>query len=260
MRAVNPAPREENPDGYTDFANEYGVKMTCIPSASRPGWPAGSSHWKCTLTKGRKRMTVDYSMGSAHKGDPDIGDVLEALASDSRTADFNSTREFMREFGYEFGYENEKEAAKIFRDVRKNRNKLVHLLGEWDANKLIYEVREENPTILPHRQGNPPWLDTDEYPKGWTALGAFIGSALGLIPGAALGSGLLAGIGSITGGAAGGHYMAPDDRKNRGAFGGGMGGFIFGPLGAAIGGAIGGRKPDKRNRNPASTLKNKLLR
>lgn len=96
--------------------------------------------------------------------------------------------------------------------------------------------------------------------KNGAGLGAFIGSlggvaANGLIMamGAPVGLSLPLGIAlSATGGALGGQYAAPSDRKRRGAEGGGIGG-VFGPIGAAIGGYIGGTKADK-HKNPASAV------
>ena len=102
-----------------------------------------------------------------------------------------------------------------------------------------------------------------EDPVLMTALGAAAGAFLGAVPGALVGSAGMAWIGGIVGGAVGGHTTAPADRKGRGAWGGGIGASVFGPVGAAAGGALAGRKPGKRN-NPdeheAKKLKNRLLK
>lgn len=101
---------------------------------------------------------------------------------------------------------------------------------------------------------NPPaGLDTSAHPKSWAALGGFLGSSVGMIPGmalmsagpvgAAVGVGLL-GVGSAVGGFAGARYMAPQDRAANAGLGGGIGGLFF-PVGAAIGGAIGAARPDQ---------------
>jgi hypothetical protein len=105
-----------------------------------------------------------------------------------------------------------------------------------------------NPMLTPMALERNP-LDTSKYPKTYTAVGAFVGSALGTIPGALVMrssrpvGGALAVAGSVIGGAVGGYLLAPADRKSRGAIGGAIGG-IIGPLTAGIGGAIGGRKAD----------------
>lgn len=90
-----------------------------------------------------------------------------------------------------------------------------------------------------------------------TGAGAGLGSLAGAMGGYLVGS---PGLGSIVGGALGGYAAAPDDRKGRGAWGGGIGG-VFTPVGAVAGGALAGRKPD-RKKNPKSVqaLKNKLLK
>jgi hypothetical protein len=109
-------------------------------------------------------------------------------------------------------------------------------------------AQEQNPRR--RRRRNP------RRKKNGAGLGAFVGSLAGVATeGVLVAIGLPTGITvplgvalSVAGGALGGHYAAPADRKERGATGGGIGG-VFGPLGAALGGYIGGRKPDRRS-NP----------
>lgn len=84
---------------------------------------------------------------------------------------------------------------------------------------------------------NPAAVD----PVVRTAAGAGLGSLAGVILGSFVGG---PGLGSIVGGALGGYAAAPEDRKSRGAWGGGIGGALT-PIGAVAGGAIAGRKPSK---------------
>ena len=88
--------------------------------------------------------------------------------------------------------------------------------------------------------------------KNHSGLGAFIGSAIGSTPGAALKWFPLALVGSIAGGGIGGALGAKADRKKRGAIGGALGGTL-GAIGAAIGGYVAGKKPDAKKKNPAAT-------
>lgn len=63
-----------------------GVRMTSkrVPSRTlAEQWSADASHWRVTIKRNGKRMTVSYSMGSAHTGSPDECDVLNCLLSDA---------------------------------------------------------------------------------------------------------------------------------------------------------------------------------
>lgn len=95
----------------------------------------------------------------------------------------------------------------------------------------------------------------EDEPVLGTATGAGVGSLIGAGAGWMVGA---PGVGSIAGGAIGGYAMAPEDRKKRGAWGGGIGG-AFTPIGAAAGGAIAGRKPDRKN-NPEEVKKVRKLK
>lgn len=79
---------------------------------------------------------------------------------------------------------------------------------------------------------------------GW---GAFLGSLAGVVLAAITWSPLGLAL-SMVGGALGGHYGAPPDRRKRGAVGGAIGGAV-GPLFAGLGGYLGGRHPDRKH-NP----------
>jgi len=90
-----------------------------------------------------------------------------------------------------------------------------------------------------------------------SGLGAFIGSIIGGIPGhllMALGAkgfgAVVTWVGWAGGAALGGYYGAKDDRKRRGAIGGGLGGVFLGPIGAALGGYLAGFSPDSKKSNP----------
>jgi hypothetical protein len=119
--------------------------------------------------------------------------------------------------------------------------------GDIDTYAKPLEEREDNPFS---------WAD--EYQKSAGALGAALGSLVGVAL-AVLTAPQIAGILSVAGGGLGGYYGVSEDRQVRGAWGGSIGG-MFGPVGAAIGGAIAGRKPGKKRSHNPKELKRKLLR
>ena len=71
---------------YADFAKREGITMTVEPWHENPNMPdwRDADHYRLTFKRGRKRMTVYYSMGYGHNGrHPETGDVLETLWLDA---------------------------------------------------------------------------------------------------------------------------------------------------------------------------------
>lgn len=75
------------------------------PNMADDEWARSALHYKVTLRRrtatGKKRtMTLFFSLGSAHKSEPKLQDVLDSLLSDSGTPDF-SFEEWCAEYGYD---------------------------------------------------------------------------------------------------------------------------------------------------------------
>lgn len=222
-----------NPD-YQDFARRHGIKIKCKHLKTRPdieGWPEGSSHWDCTLRRGKKSMKVIFSMGPALQGPPDVADVLYAIAADAGIYESSRSQE---EMASDFDMEP-KEAARVWKSIEQQTARLQRLLGDDAAlyEELLYET-EENPVVNP------------VSPRMRAALYAGAGSILGMILGGALAGGAGAWIGSMAGGAAGGYTGASDGEELGGAIGGAAGGALF-PIGAAAGAYIGTYEGRERN-------------
>lgn len=67
----------------------------------REGWDATASHWHVTVRRNGKRFSVEYSMGSAHTGEPDLCDVLNAVLRDAECyANASSVDDFAEDYGY----------------------------------------------------------------------------------------------------------------------------------------------------------------
>lgn len=102
------------------------VTCTSAPAAPRPGWPEGASHWTVTLRMARRRMTVAYSMGSAHRGEPDCADVLACVASDASSAD-----QPFESWASDLGYDTDsREAERTWKACREARAKLIRFAGD----------------------------------------------------------------------------------------------------------------------------------
>lgn len=146
-----------------EFVVKHGIRATHERAASNPNmaddeWSRGARHWRVTLYRDRKSMTVHFSQGSAHTDPPDAADVLNALALNSSGVE--NTRDlddFAAEFGYEFdpsckgmtparaenygldcdGYFK---AKKVYAACKAERTKLKSFLGDAAYKELLYET------------------------------------------------------------------------------------------------------------------------
>lgn len=98
---------------------------------------AGASHWRVTLERPNgNALTVPYSMGSAHRGEPELTDVLDALASDSAGYENASAFEAWAE---EYGYSTDsRKAERTFRAVQSQAENLRVFLGVEAYEALLW--------------------------------------------------------------------------------------------------------------------------
>jgi hypothetical protein len=94
--------------------------------------PEGSTHWLVRIEYDGRTMDVPYSMGPAHSGEPDLLDVLDALASDASSYDNAGSFE---DWADEYGYDTDsRKAERTYRAVESQTRHLRHLLGgQYDA-------------------------------------------------------------------------------------------------------------------------------
>lgn len=100
------------------------------------GMPKGSTHWKSTLKRPGKQITVHFSQGPAHCKEPESCDVLSCLLSDSSCLNSSSN---VADFAAEFGYTNYLQAESIYNQIEKQTEKLKKFLGS-DFDYFMYEV------------------------------------------------------------------------------------------------------------------------
>lgn len=92
----------------------------------------GASHWEVIVyyrilpSKDVNAITTSYHMGSAHKDEPRIADVVHSLISDAQCA-ADSFEGFCSEFGYDA---DSIKALGIYKACKKNAIKIARLLGE----------------------------------------------------------------------------------------------------------------------------------
>ena len=85
-----------------EFIAKYGIRMRSEQVYSNPHCPEwqDATHWRCLLReRSKRRMTVHFSQGFAHKGEPKRGDVLDSLRGDTAHGRM-SFDAFCNEYGY----------------------------------------------------------------------------------------------------------------------------------------------------------------
>lgn len=128
------------------FIDRHGITMRVTetdrnPNMADEAWARTARHWKATLRRGQRTMTVPFSQGSAHTEPPEIADVLDALASDSSGLD--NARSF-EEWASEYGYDvDSRKAERIYNAVERQAKKLVAFLGPKLYQELLYETERE---------------------------------------------------------------------------------------------------------------------
>lgn len=122
---------------------EGNIKMSCIHWYENPNMPDSDDmdHWKCTLRRPRKQMTVYFSMGYGHRGKaPELADVLDCLSSDA--AGYENAPDF-EDWAQEYGYdEDSRKAEKIYKTIEKQARQLKVFLGEELYTALLWETEK----------------------------------------------------------------------------------------------------------------------
>jgi hypothetical protein len=125
----------------SDFIKQKQIKMSVSCLDSNPHMAdatPGSNHYRCTFSAGGKRMTIPFTMGSAHTEEPEPGEVLDCLASDS--AGFENAQGF-EDWASEYGYDSDSIKAKRTYDaVKQQRDKLQRFLGDDDYKNLLWHT------------------------------------------------------------------------------------------------------------------------
>lgn len=99
----------------------------------------GSSRWRCTLNHKGRRISVTYSMGSAHTKEPKAIEVLGSLFSDAQCAD--SSRDY-RDFSRDLGYDEDSiKGLKTYKACQSINIRLHKLLGS-DYESLETHCRD----------------------------------------------------------------------------------------------------------------------
>lgn len=100
------------------------------------GMPEGSTHWRCTLRKANRRLTVYFSQGPAISKEPEAAEVLDCLASDA--VGIENARTF-EEWCGEYGYDTDsRKAERTFKACETQAAGLRRILGEEAYKALLW--------------------------------------------------------------------------------------------------------------------------
>lgn len=142
-----PAYDDTMPDDDREYIlNGMGVGMTSTGLATRRDVPADSfsadaSHWQVKITRGSVwSIITNYSMGSAHRGKPDLCDVIYSLLMDIQMdEDFEG---FCGDMGYDSDDPDERrKAKKTHKAIAKIRTAMAGMFtpAEIDDLNTLFE-------------------------------------------------------------------------------------------------------------------------
>lgn len=129
-----PAPGEhpDTPPDEQTYIDLWGISSTATLADSNPNMVPDDgdsmTHWRVTLHRGRARMTVYYSMGSAHaEREPTTQDVIDCIVSDAGSVD--SARSF-EEWARDLGYDSDSRSAhRTYAICKRQAERLQKFLG-----------------------------------------------------------------------------------------------------------------------------------
>ena len=130
------------------FIDRHGIRIESERIAQRTcggeDWNNTARHWRVTLYCGRRRMSLEFSQGSAHTEAPTAADVLSCLSMDA--SGIVNSRTF-EEWAVVSGYDTDSRKAEgIYKACKRLTAKLREFLGEDDFQFLCFtEWRRSKP-------------------------------------------------------------------------------------------------------------------
>lgn len=104
-------------------------------------WQDNAFHYKVTLRRGKKRMTVYWSAGPAVREEPKVTEVLDNIALDiAGLENAGSFEEWAREYGYN---EDSRAAERIYKTIEDQANRLENFLGDELYKEMLWKTERE---------------------------------------------------------------------------------------------------------------------
>lgn len=127
------------PDDDREFIlKEMGVRISSERIPHRTDslyqeWGDSASHWAVEIRRGANKFSINYSMGPAHKGNPDPLDVVFSLLSDIRGVEDRELEDWAVDLGFD---PNSRKAERIFKACKKTLEDLQRLFSESEIEGL----------------------------------------------------------------------------------------------------------------------------
>lgn len=123
-----------------EFVTAHKITMTAERTDSNPHMDNSREmdHWRVTLRRGSKRMSLVFSKGFGHNGaKPTAAEVLDCLASDASSVDGNNFEDWARELGYD---EDSRKAQRTYNTIERQLRSLGRLLGPDLYPTALYDI------------------------------------------------------------------------------------------------------------------------
>lgn len=135
---------EEKRISLQDFIASQGITADAAYADRNPNMiddGARMDHWRVTLRKPGRKMTVYFSMGAGLNGKaPVVGDVLDCLASDAAGVEnAQSFEDWCGDYGYNT---DSRKALKTFNVCKRQAERLRNFIGDgyetllWQTDRL----------------------------------------------------------------------------------------------------------------------------
>lgn len=120
-------------NGNIKISSEYG--RTRKPWTAYDEWQKQAHPYRVTLTYERRRLTVDFFMGSANTSEPDAEGVIDCLLSDAQAGE-QSFEDFCADMGYDL---DSRKAEQTWKQCRAYAPKVRRFLGHHFETFLYAE-------------------------------------------------------------------------------------------------------------------------
>jgi len=126
------------------FIARLGLTMKAEWADSNPNMDDGADmdHWRCRIRKGRRMLTIPFSMGRGHHGEPPgLATVLDCVGSDA--ASVENAKGF-EDWAGEFGLDTDsRKAEKTYKTCVQQSVKLKVFLGDDEYRNLLFNTERE---------------------------------------------------------------------------------------------------------------------
>ena len=124
-----------------DFIAVHRISADAAPTGHNPNMDSAErmDHWRITLRRPGRKMTVYFSMGTGHHGKmPEAADVLDCLVSDaSSVANAQGFEDWAAELGYDT---DSRKAHRTYTICQRQADRLKKFMGDEAYETLLWNT------------------------------------------------------------------------------------------------------------------------